>query len=98
MGVDKMENEKYNNNCICPGSQCKIRNQCRYSRENYWTWNDNLKWAQVEDWSVQGSCTVYTNPITGKNVIEEKHWCGDLSENYPYFKDIGGVDKTNGSN
>lgn len=84
---------EYNNDCICPGSQCKMRNQCRYFKENYWSWNDNSKWAQVEDWSVQGTIIGYTDPATGETEYEEEHWCGDLSENYPYFKEMERVDR-----
>ena len=76
-----------NNDCICPGTKCLKIDKCRYSEKNYWTWNDNSKWVQVEDWSTQGSCNIHNDSETGKLIVEEEHWCGDLSKIYPMFKE-----------
>ena len=78
--------KQMNNSCICPATRCSKRDKCKYYEGNYWTWNDNLKWAQVEDWSVQGLVNCYNDRDTGELIIEETHWCGDSSEYYPYFE------------
>ena len=91
--MKELKSNKTNNDCICPATRCYKKEQCKYYEGNYWKWNDNTKWAQVEDWSVQGMVSVYNDPNTGKLIIEEEHWCGDLSENYPYFEEYDEVIK-----
>ena len=86
--MKELKTYEMNNDCICPATRCSKKKQCKYYEGNYWIWNDNTKWAQVEDWSVQGSCNMYNDPNTKELIIEEEHWCGDLSENYPMFKEM----------
>lgn len=86
VGNRMLKANEMNNDCICPATRCSKRDKCKYYEGNYWTWNDNLKWAQVEDWSVQGSVNCYNDRDTGELIIEETHWCGDSSEYYPYFE------------
>lgn len=72
----------------CAGSNCSKREQCRVYENNYWKYYDNDKWAQYEDWSRNGSCGITQNSETGETIYKSEYWCGDLSKNYKYFKEI----------
>ena len=65
----------------CGASNCSKKEQCRTYENNYF--EDHLnELAQFIDWSTHG-----WGKITNDG-CESHYDCGDLSDGYPYFKEV----------
>lgn len=65
----------------CGASRCLKKEQCKNYVNNYFEYHPN-EIAQYIDWSTSGFGYYSDNK-------EFQKWdCGDLSDDYPYFKEI----------
>ena len=83
---------KYGENQImevcCAGNNCSKKERCKVYKNNYWEYHNDVNLAQYEDWSNYGSCAISQNVETGETIVKEEVWCGDLSKDYKFFKEI----------